>query len=186
MDQDVGFQPKLTTLEGIRLERAAYYMLSRCIGVSVQSKKEYGGSIYRNTATGKIRASGPFAGDTITVEVGQSKPRFGAGEGEVVMAWYHTHPLKELALFPKGDNRNNLMWDKFEGGDRGISEDWTMPGYVGTMDGRFWRFDPAPDPQPDPETLRIPKRGQGSYGVVNFPRMDVRAKALLPVKVTEW
>lgn len=180
------FQPKLTTPEGIRLEKAAYYMLSLCIGVSVHSKKEYGGSIYRNTKTSKIRASGPFEGTTISVDVGQSKPRFGANDDEVVIAFYHTHPLKELTLFPKGDNRNDLMWDKFEGGDRGISEDWTMPGYLATMDGRCWRFDPAPDPQPDPETLKIPKRGQGTFGVVNFKILDTGSKVLLPVRIKEW
>jgi hypothetical protein len=162
-------QPKATTPEGIRIEQAAIFLLSRCISWSVYEQKECGGILHRDSADGKIRATGPFASTTSanTVDVGQDKPNFGLARTLVPVAWYHTHPLVMRAGM-------HFEWDKFEDGDWWLSTNNQIPGYVCSMDGRMWRFDPPPPQEQDPQTGRMLQFGPGRWGVIlNVPRVRI-------------
>lgn len=56
-------------------------------------------------------------------------------------------------------------WDKFIGGDKLISDSFLLPGYVATMNGRFWRYDtPAPTLV---DGVPTPTEGEGSFNVLN-------------------
>ena len=152
-------QPKATTQEGIRVETAAIFLLRQIIAWSVKEQKEYGGVIYLDTASGQIRATGPVsAGSSAnTVYIGQDKINLGLPLTQKPLAWYHTHPLTEM-------NGWHFEWDKFEGGDYAISTSRQIPGYVCTMDGVMWRFDPSPSPDADPDTGHIEPDGPGNWG----------------------
>ncbi|MBR0649642.1 DUF4329 domain-containing protein [Roseomonas terrae] len=176
---DAPGQPKLTTVEGIRIEAAAYHMLSRAIGVSKTEGIEYGGVIYRNETTKQIHATGPIKGEPVTVDVGQHKINLGLGDNLKPLAWYHTHPLYELENIQFNNEPAKLEWDKFIGGDKEISDYRQIMGYVATRDGRFWRYDPPPEVQDS-------NYGPGSWGVVNFPRMRTGAKEVMPPSQTAW
>lgn len=176
---DAPGQAKLTTPEGIRIEAAAYYMLSRVIGVSKHEELEYGGVIYLDQLTKKIHATGPIKGEAVTVDVGQHKINLGLGENLKPAAWYHTHPLYELENIQFNNEPAKLEWDKFIGGDKEISDYRQIMGYVATRDGRFWRYDPPPE-------VLDGNYGPGKWGVVNFPEMRTGAKEALPVNQTSW
>ncbi|GGJ10085.1 DUF4329 domain-containing protein [Neoroseomonas lacus] len=169
-DADAEFhQPKATTKEGARVEAAAIFLLRHIIAWSVKEQKEYGGVIYLDTASGEIRANGPLSATTSanTVYVGQNEVNLGLPATQRPLAWYHTHPLTEM-------NGWHFEWDKFEGGDYRLSTTRRIPGYVCTMDGWIWRFDPSPEPQADPETGHIDDDGPGSWGkILNVPRAPV-------------
>lgn len=162
-------QPKATTREGIRVETAAIFLLGKSIAWSVREQKEYGGAIYLDTASGQIRATGPIpaGAGANTVDIGQNEPNLGLPVTQKPLAWYHTHPLTEM-------NGVHFEWDKFEGGDWRLSTYRQIPGYVCTWDGFLWRFDPAAEPQPDPETGHIEDYGPGRWGkILNVPRIRV-------------
>lgn len=162
-------QPKATTREGVRVETAAIFLLRHIIAWSVKEQKEFGGVIYLDTASGQIRATGPVSAESSanTVYIGQDKINLGLPATLKPLAWYHTHPLTEM-------NGWHFEWDKFEGGDYAISTSRQIPGYVCTMDGAMWRFDPSPSQDADPETGHIEPDGPGSWGkILNVPKASV-------------
>lgn len=158
------------------VEMAAYWFLSGIIGWSVLREKEFGGVIFHDSANDTIGGTGPIEGVTTTVDVGQHKFNFGLTGTLKVLAWYHTHPLKEK-LDDKG-NMMHFMWDKFEGGDKWISDDKRVLGFVGMMDGSFWRYDPAPEALDG-------KYGPGGWQKLN-PRLPLKPATLLLPTEDRW
>lgn len=179
-------QPKATTREGIRVETAAIFLLRRIISYSVKEQKEYGGVIFIDTASGQIRATGPISAGASanTVDIGQDKVNLGLPQTQRPLAWYHTHPIVMTRSW-------GFEWDKFEGGDRDISESRQIAGYVCTWDGYIWRFDPAPDAGNDPVSGAILPMGPGAWGkIVNVPRVRVDTRGAVeyvqPAKGMVW
>lgn len=129
-----------------------------------------------DSANDTIGGTGPIEGVTTTVDVGQHKFNFGLTGTLKVLAWYHTHPLKEK-LDDKG-NMMHFMWDKFEGGDKWISDDKRVLGFVGMMDGSFWRYDPAPEALDG-------KYGPGGWQKLN-PRLPLKPATLLLPTEDRW
>jgi hypothetical protein len=174
-EPEVG-QPRATTREGMRIEKAAIFLLSRCISWSVYEQKECGGVIYRDTANGQIRATGPFVATASanTVDVGQNLENFGLAATLKPVAWYHTHPL----VIRSG---MHFEWDKFEEGDFRLSYNKQIPGYVCSMDGQMWRFDPPPEQGQDPETSVMLPIGPGRWGkILNVPRVAINTQGATP------
>lgn len=138
------FQPKATTPEGIKIENAARSLLKGVLKQSVDDRREYGGVIYREGASGKIGSTGPFRGYASgRVDVHQDDENRGCPAGTTPVAWYHTHPVEEFYSLQNGVLTTlHAEWDKFIGGDEDLSINWNLIGYVATFDSRFWRYDP--------------------------------------------
>jgi hypothetical protein len=169
MSETEAGQPRATTREGMRIESAAIFLLSRCISFSVYEQKECGGVIYRDTRNQRIGATGPFiaTASANTVDIGQNLPNFGLPQALQPVAWYHTHPLVTRSGV-------HFEWDKFEKGDFWLSYNKQIPGYVCSMDGRMWRFDPPPEQGQDPETGVLLPVGPGRWGcILNVPPVRI-------------
>lgn len=165
-------QPKSATRAGMTVEAYARQILAPLITKSVDDKREYGGVIYRYVSSGDLGSTGPFKGDSpIHVDVrvwapkGKTQKEWNVGcpKGSEPVAWYHTHPVKVVMT------RDGLMhadWDKFEGGDKLISDSFLLTGYVATMDRQLWRYD-----YPEPAMYngeRVPSaNGEGNYTPLN-------------------
>jgi hypothetical protein len=131
-----------------RIERYAIKQLGSilCYSLAANPPIEWGGVIYRWDAAGRGHTAGQLdhtgyfisEGSSINVNVGQDKPNCGCPEGSTPVAWFHTHPRKETK------DHVQLGWDQFVEGDVYVSDNWGIPGYVATMDGRVWRYDPPP------------------------------------------
>ena len=170
------WQTRATDAQDICVEMVAFYFLSGIIGWSVTKTCEYGGVIFLDSATGLVGATGPVMGEAITVDVGQNKIKMGLPATLKPLAWYHTHPLKEK---PQDDGTIlHFEWDKFIGGDKGISDDKRLVGFVGTMDGGFWRYDPAPEALDG-------NYGPGLWERLN-PRLTVDRKSQLVPNDNRW
>lgn len=140
------FQPKATTPDGIKIEKAARAVLKGVLKQSIDDRREFGGVIYRDNNTGKVGWTGPFRGYASgRVDVQQDAENRGCPAGTTPVAWYHTHPVKEFYNIQNGMLITlHAEWDKFIGGDEDLSNNWGLTGYVATFDGRFWRYDPPP------------------------------------------
>ncbi len=156
-------QPKASTPEGMRIEKLARWLLSWKLPDSIEEEREYGGVIWRDEKTGKLGYTGPFPGYAKAhVDVHVWDDNRGCPPGTKAVAWYHTHPVKTAQL---GPDTIHFEWDKFIGGDKLISDSFLLPGYVATMDGRFWRYDhPAPTMV---DGVPTPTEGEGSFNVLN-------------------
>ncbi|MBR0642079.1 DUF4329 domain-containing protein [Plastoroseomonas hellenica] len=168
----LGVQPKATTIEGIAVEVAAIKLLLKILKTSVDEKLEYGGVIYRDQA-GPIKHTGPFKGESaIKVDVGHNKDNWGCPQESTPLAWYHTHPLQKIQTSNMGEVTG--LWDSFIGGDKGLSNDSGLTGYLATGDGRVWRYDPPREggamvPQKDGRMKWAPPAlGKGIWGPLNL------------------
>ncbi|MFM9883262.1 MAG: DUF4329 domain-containing protein [Burkholderiales bacterium] len=171
-------QPRATTAEGIKIEEYARRLLAGLIVQSVEEGIEYGGVICRNNATGLLRTTGPFKGYSgANVDIGVwTKENCGCDDGTTPVAWYHTHPTTEIMT---RDGLMHMLWDEFIEGDKLISDGFLIPGYVGTMDRRFWRYDPPPSVMF--EGKPVVTEGKGTYGVLNGKLVPPRKPLNIPV-----
>ena len=155
-------QPRATTTEGIAIERFARELLAEVIQQSVAEKREYGGVIWRNVTTLQLGATRHAGYSGANVDVGVWDANQGCPPGTKAVAWYHTHPVKEVAT---RDGKMSAGWDVFIEGDKLISDGFLLPGYVGTMDLRFWRYDPPPAQMVNGKA--VVTEGKGTYGPLN-------------------
>lgn len=164
-------QPKNGTRSGMTVEDYARSILKGLIKQSVDDHLEYGGVIYRHISSGELGKTGPFKGEAaanVDIRVwapkGKTQKEWNAGcpQGTKPIAWYHTHPVETMMV---GDDLMHFEWDKFEGGDKLISDSFLLTGYVATWDRQFWRYD-----YPDPVMVNgepVPAEGKGSFVPLN-------------------
>jgi hypothetical protein len=164
----VDVQPKTTTAEGIRIEEAARKLLKGILKESVAKEREYGGVIHRHERTGKIAWTGPVPGfSAVGVDVGQNKKNLGCPEGTKPVAWYHTHPVKEFYQVVNNEViKMTAHWDEFIDGDKALSDNHSLPGYVATFDGRLWLYTPPPMVTVG-DKMYAPAFGTGTWGPMN-------------------
>lgn len=159
-----GGQPRASGLVDRAVENLAFDLLAAKLRDSVDRQREWGGVIHRHASSGAIGSTGPFLGYSSTgVDIEQDKPNMGCPEGTLPVAWYHTHPVAEVYTLGKLCKAD---WDKFIGGDKTISDSHNIPGYVGTFDGRFWRYLPPPPQNLNGHTVY----GQGPGSFEPLPR----------------
>jgi hypothetical protein len=156
-------QPRATTPEGIKIEAFARMLLAAVIDGSVAEKREYGGVIFRHDFNGRLGATQAKGYSGTGVDAGTWNKNRGCPEGTTPVAWYHTHPTKNVVTPDFGTVPTD--WEKFIEGDKLISDSFLLPGYVGTMDHRFWRYDPPPPALVNGKP--VPAEGPGTYGVLN-------------------
>jgi hypothetical protein len=138
-------QPKSRTLIEQKVEDAARKFLNEVLPLSVNGPPtEYGGIIWVNNTTGEIGQKGPMHEPGNSVSIRQWEPNRGCPDGTTAMAWYHTHPH-----YPQ--KGKTFAYREFIGNDKDISDDYELTGYLGVIDGSFWRYDP-------------PSRGGGPNG----------------------
>ncbi len=155
-------QPHATTLEGMKIEQYARELLSALIVKSVAERREYGGVIWRNDITHQL-GSTQFAGYSgANVDIGVWNTNQGCPKGTTAVTWYHTHPTTEVMTL---DGKMSTEWESFIGGDKLISDSFLLPGFVGTMDMRFWRYDPPPAVMVNGKP--VVTEGKGTYGPLN-------------------
>lgn len=153
-------QPRASTPEGMAIEQFSRALLASIIDQSVATKIEYGGVIFRRSHSKTLGATLAMGFSPTGVDIGVWHKNRGCPENTTPVAWYHTHPTVSVVTLDFGVVET--AWQEFIGGDSLISDSFQLPGYVGTMDRRFWRYDPPPGiieygkPQP-----------KGVYGVLN-------------------
>lgn len=154
-------QPKALTPIERKVEAAARKFLNEVLPKSCNGvPTEYGGIIHVDNTTGAIGQKGPIEGDGTSVSIRQWEENMGCPEGTTPMAWYHTHPH-----YPRPEKGLTYAFREFIGNDKSISDEYKIPGYLGVIDGSFWRYDP-------------PARGGGPKG--NFVPLNGKLKTTLP------
>lgn len=116
------------------LDNAAREALNGILGTSVQEIKEYGAMIYME---GNIYKTMPprTQGDPAKVDVGQHEPNCGCPPGTIPVAYYHTHPVFQIAGM-KG------RYNEFSDEDKDVARDHNLDAaYLGSLDGSFFKFD---------------------------------------------
>lgn len=155
-------QPRATTPDGIKIEQYARTLLAGIITRSVAEQTEYGGVIWRQDSTGQLGATlfKGYSGANVDVRIWT--PNRGCPSGTTAVAWYHTHPTAQVMT---RDGMMTTEWQAFIGGDKLISDGFLLPGYVGTMDMRFWRYDTPPSVMVNGKP--VVTEGKGTYGPLN-------------------
>jgi hypothetical protein len=154
-------QSKARTLVEQKVEDAARAFLNEVLPQSCNgTPTEYGGIIWVRGATGEVGQKGPLHEPGNSVSIRQWEPNMGCPDGTTPMAWYHTHPH-----YPRPEKGLTYAYKDFIGNDKNISDDYRITGYLGVIDGSFWRYDP-------------PSRGGGPKG--SFVRLNGKLKTTLP------
>jgi hypothetical protein len=154
-------QPKARSADEAKVEEAARQFLNEVLPQSCNgTPTEYGGIIWINKATGEIGQKGPMHEPGNSVSIRQWEPNRGCPDGTTPMAWYHTHPH-----YPQPKKGRTYAYREFKDNDKNISDDYELTGYLGVVDGSFWRYDP-------------PARGGGPDG--SFVRLNGKLNTTLP------
>lgn len=127
-------QYKARTHDVMLAEAKAIDLLNEHLGTSIESAAECGGVLY--IEGGECKTTGPFWGDraTPTVKIYQYEPNCGCPASGRPIAYWHTHPRLEGAGL-------KLAWDRFEGDDVDIADQYKLHGYIGAVDGRLIWYD---------------------------------------------
>lgn len=154
-------QSKARSLIEQKVEEAARTFLNDVLPQSCNgTPTEYGGIIHVDKVTGAIGQKGPLHEPGNSVSIRQWEPNMGCPDGTTPMAWYHTHPH-----YPQPKKGLSYAYREFIGNDKNISDDYELTGYLGVVDGSFWRYDP-------------PSRGGGPKG--SFVRLNGKLNTTLP------
>lgn len=114
-------------------EAAARIALNSILATSISQRAEYGGMIY--SERGEFAATTPRTqGYGNTVDVGLREENKGCPKGTTPVAYYHTHPNVSVGSLP-------MAYNEFRDDDVAITQDHCIDGYLGTIDGSFFKFD---------------------------------------------
>ncbi len=128
------------------LDNAARDALNGILATSVEEIKEYGAMIYME---GNVYKAMPprTQRDPAKVDVGQHEPNCGCPVGTTPVAYYHTHPVFQIAGM-KG------QYNEFSDDDKDVARDHNLEAaYLGSLDGSFFKFDCQQD-----KTIPLPGR----------------------------
>jgi hypothetical protein len=115
------------------LDAVAFAALNAILVTSINSIKEWGGMLY--VKNGKCVAMEAVSqAEPNKVDVGQDKENCSCPPGTTPVAYYHTHPVYQIAGF-KGD------YNKMSDEDKAVAKDHTLDAaYLGTVDGSFFKY----------------------------------------------
>jgi hypothetical protein len=118
----------------IGLDNVARKALNEILATSVQEIKEYGGMIYMEG--GVCKAMPPRTQkDPTRVDVGQHEPNCSCPAGTIPVAYYHTHPVYEIAGMQG-------KYNEFSDDDKDVAREHGLDAaYLGSLDGSFFKFD---------------------------------------------
>jgi hypothetical protein len=114
-------------------EAAARLALNSILATSIRERAEYGGMIYMERGAYSATAA-RSQGYGNTVDVGLREDNKGCPEGTIPVAYYHTHPNVSVGSLP-------MAYNEFRDDDVAITQDHRIDGYLGTVDGSFFKFD---------------------------------------------
>ncbi|MBM3621105.1 MAG: DUF4329 domain-containing protein [Alphaproteobacteria bacterium] len=140
-----GGQPKGSTANDMALENKAFELLSAILPGSIFTRTEMGAVICRNRATGALITTDlRTSGEGLAVDVGlDPRTNHGCPSGTDAVAYYHTHPIKEVGKGSDGEMHGD---PDFSTKDKQLANEHQLVAFLGSFDGLFRRYRPVAIP----------------------------------------